>query len=142
MPTSLQIVQRLYPEVTSVVDSKRAVTVEVTQKDCLSRAVKNHKECALAVACNKIADGAIICVKTAYLIRGTKATRYTLPASVSREITAFDRNAPFEPGEYHLARVAPSQEQGTKRKYGKKTGNGEKVHYHRTENIRESLTGH
>lgn len=140
MPTALQIVQKLYPEVTSVVDSKRNKVIEVTAKDCSSKAVKNHKECALAVACRKVADGAIICVKSAYLIKGTKATRYKVPESVSREITSFDRNAPFEPGTYHLTAVPASGELGAKRKPGGHTGNGKKADYHRTENIREMLS--
>lgn len=139
MPTSLQIVRRLYPNVNFVTDSKKSLTVEVTSKDCASRAVKNHKECALAVACKKIADGAIICVKTAYLINGDKAVRYSMPETISREITAFDRSAPFEPGIYHLASVPPSSRLGAQRKPGGKTGNGKQAHYHKTENIRERV---
>lgn len=137
MPTALEIVQRFYPNVTSVQDAKRPVKIEVTKADTNNRAVKNHKECALAVACKrKGADAAIICVKTAYLIQGDKAVRYLLPASVSREITSFDRNAGFEPGEYHLCRVPPSVVMGVRRKPKKHTGTGKPTHYHRTENIR------
>lgn len=136
MPTALQIVKRLYPQVMSVTDSNRNVKIEVTSKDCSSRAVKDHTECALAVACKRVSDGAIICVKTAYLIKGSKAVRYSLPESASREITAFDRNAPFEPGLYHLAAVSPSSRLMTRREPGAKTKNGKAPNYHRTENIR------
>lgn len=137
MPTSLEIVKKFYPDVTSVVDAKRPVKITVTKADTNNKAVKNHKECALAIACKrKGADAAIICVKTAYLITGTKAVRYLLPGSVSREITSFDRNAGFEPGEYHLCRISPSLEMGAKRKAKNKTGKGKSPYFHRTENIR------
>lgn len=140
MPTSLQIVKRLYPQVLTVEDSKSPLKITVTKHDCQSRGVKKHTECALAVACKRIADGAIICVKTAYLVRGKRAIRYSVPESASREITSFDRNAPFEPGSYHLAAIPPSSRLGTKRTPGAHTGNGKKPNYHRTENIREILT--
>lgn len=136
MATALQIVQKLYPEVKSVTDSKSVMKITVTKKDCLSRAVKDHRECALAQACRHIADGAIVCVKFAYLINGDKAVRYSLPESVAREITAFDRNAPFEPGVYQLSAVPPASRLGAKREPGAHTKNGKKPHYHRTENIR------
>lgn len=138
MPTSLEIVKRFYPNVTSVQDAKRAVKIEVTRADTNNKMVKNHKECALAIACKrKGADAAIICVKTAYLITGSKAIRYLLPGTVSREITSFDRNAGFEPGEYHLCSVPPSSTMGIKRKPKKHTGTGKPIYFHRTENIRK-----
>ncbi len=82
-------------------------------------------------------DGVIICVKTAYLIKGTKAIRFSNPESVSREVTSFDRNAGFEPGTYHLGKVSPSNRIGVKRAF-KKSGRTAKkpINYHRTENVR------
>lgn len=137
MATAIQIVKRYYPDVTSVVDAKKAIKVEVTRADANSRAVKNHKECAMAVACKRQgADGAIICVKVAYLIKGTKAIRYSTPESVGREIISFDRNAGFEPGTYSLAAVPPSNEIGVRRKPGHKSGSRTGLNYHRTENVR------
>ncbi len=136
MATALQIVKKLFPKVKTVTDSQKSIKIEVTKKDCSSRAVKDHKECALAQACKHIADGAIICVKYAYLINGNKAVRYSVPESVSREIAVFDRDGPFEPGTYHLAPVPPSNRLGTRREPGGHTSNGKPPNYHRTENIR------
>lgn len=141
--TALQIVRQFYPDVESVVDSGRNLTVEVTKKDTASKAVKDHKDCALAVACKRLpdVDGAVICVKTSYVIKGKKAYRYHNPESISREITAFDREAPFEPGVYELAKVPPTSKLGAKSGgHRPRTGNGTKPAYHRTENIR--VVGH
>ncbi len=141
MASTLSIVNRFYPNVTSVVDAKRNVTIEVTKKDTNSNAVKNHKECALAVACKrKGADAAIICIKVAYLIQGDKAVRYNLPESVSREIVSFDRNAGFREGTYHLTKIPPaSQQRVTKRKRGPRTTGRNPVVMHKTEDVRQIM---
>lgn len=138
MATALQIVRRFYPEVKEVVDSKRNRSIEVTSQDSKSRAVKNHKECALAVACKRVfhADAAIICVKTAYIITGNKAIRFTNPESVRREIISFDRHAGFEPGHYSLSKVSPANAIGAKRRFMKRTGQGNGPSYHKTDNVR------
>jgi hypothetical protein len=138
MPTALQIVQSFYPEVTKVRDSKRNLTIKVTKADAHNTGVKKHKDCALAVACKREgADGAIICVKTSYIIRGTEAIRYKNPESVAREVVSFDRKAGFEPGEYALSKVPTSNRLGTIRAW-KKSGRTSKksMNYHRTENVR------
>src|ERR1700690_1730496 len=104
MTTALQIVKEYFPEVTDVEDGTKDIEVEVTKRDNDSADVRNHKGCAMAVACKRKqeADGVIISVNTAYIIKGKKAKRYKLPESVSREVISFDRNGGFSPGEYHL----------------------------------------
>lgn len=101
---AIEIVQRFYPQVTSVKDAKRSLQINVSEADCRSPGVKKHKSCALAEACKSMReiDGAIISISAAYLIKGDTATRYKVPVSVSREIVAFDRSGGFEPGEYWL----------------------------------------
>ncbi len=136
--TALQIVQKFYPKVTSVKDATRAINVEVIHQDTNSKAVKNHKACAFAEACkrSKPIDGAVIAVRTAYLIKGRQATRYLIPESLSREIVAFDRNGRFASGEYYLAK--PVDLLGAIRPRGpQKNPNGKKVRYrHATQQIR------
>lgn len=83
-------------------------------------------------------------ISTAYLIKGDTATRYLVPNSVAREITAFDRNAVFEPGEYRLKAAGDSAKlngvRGTyPQKSGKANGNLAKRFQHKTEGIRASL---
>lgn len=141
MATALQIVKSLYPNVTEIKDAKRAMKIEVTKQDSQSRAVKDHKECALAQACKRRADGAVVCLTMAYIVKGNKATRYKLPGTASREITAFDRNAVFQPGIYSLSAIPPSARLGlNKQSRGHGTAK-KKLNYHRTENIRELLHG-
>ncbi len=105
---ALTIVQQFYPDVRHVKDAIRPLRIEVTKEDAESRAVRKHKDCALAVACKKMemVDGAIISVAAAYLVKGDTAIRYKVPQSVAREIVSFDRSGGFEQGEYWLDKPA------------------------------------
>lgn len=144
MPTALSIVQRFYPSVTTVVDATEHMKVKVTKRDCESRAVKNHQECALAIACKRSlqVNGVIIAIRAAYLVDGKKAYRYGLGESIAREVTAFDRNGRFEPGEYQL--LKPSHRIGDQRSSGSRTytksngkGKGKGKYRHITTDIRD-----
>lgn len=106
MPTAISIVQRFFPAVDEVKDAKKGVVIEVTKRDVNSSRVKDHKECAMAVACKRMMDldGVIISRSTAYLVKDGKAIRYSVPMHVQKEIVAFDRGGIFEPGEYRLQR--------------------------------------
>jgi hypothetical protein len=118
MPTALSIVQKFYPKVRTVMDGSEPVTIEVSRRDCESKAVKNHRECALALACKRHFEinGVVIALRVAYLVNGNKAYRYGLGEAIAREITAFDRNGGFEPGEYTL--LVPSHRIGDPRSSG------------------------
>lgn len=107
---ALQIVRKFAPGVTKVVDAAANTTIEVTKANTESKAVKNHQECALAVACKQKMklDDVIISRSMAYLIRGKTAVRYKLPENVSREIVAFDRGGKFAAGEYDLKKPQPT----------------------------------
>lgn len=138
--TALNLVRKFYPDVQSVKDSNRNIIIEVSHKDTQSTAVKNHKECAMAVACKRQlkADGVIVCLSTSYIIRGKHATRYKNNETVSREVISFDRKAGFEPGLYGLSRVPKSSKLGTN---NGKHGKGKEKHYpaknrHITQNVR------
>jgi len=143
---ALHTVQQLFPNVTKVVDAKKDSKIEVTKRDTSSATVRNHKACAMAVACKRKMDldGVIMSVSTAYLIKDNVATRYLVPPSVAREIIAFDRNAVFEPGEYKLN--APTESAKLNRTHGSIKASGgkdnEKISKrfrHKTEGIRASL---
>lgn len=145
---SLKIVQEYFPEVTSVKDAKEPITVEVTKADNSSAKVRNHKACAMAVACKRKmqAAGVIVSVATAYVIQGNHATRYQLPESVSREVVSFDRDAGFAPGEYTMIPFTESRKLGTS--YGSRGGNREIIEpgklkkqrkHHKTTGIRTVL---
>jgi hypothetical protein len=114
---ALSIVQKYFPNVQSVEEADKPIHVEVTKQDSNSAAVRNHEGCAMAVACKRKmkADGVIVSIGTAYIVKGNKAYRYRVPPSIQREIVSFDRNAGFAEGEYELATTLPSMKLGEER---------------------------
>lgn len=142
MPSSLEIVRKFFPQVEQVADAKKALHVSVTRKDSNSSTVKNHKGCAMAVACKREhkLDGVVISRKRAYTVVGNKAIRYELPESVSREVVSFDRNAGFAEGEYQLS--VPHKPAKYAARPGRETRerNGYVARFaHQTEGIRTAL---
>jgi hypothetical protein len=111
----LKIVQKYHPNVTKVVDGKKTLNFEVTAQDCKAGKRKGPSSCAMAKACERKYDGAIISLSVAYLITGNKATRYRVPSTVTREIVSFDRHKEFAPGEYHLVAPSSTEKLGVKR---------------------------
>ncbi len=140
--SSLARIRKSFPNVLHVVDATDDIDIRVTKVDTASKAVRNHKECALAHACKRAmqADGAIINVTSAYVIKGDTAVRYKLPETISREIVSFDREAGFEPGDYHLHTPPPSSKLGNDKRSGSRTytkGNGQTIQpHHITEGVR------
>jgi hypothetical protein len=142
MPSSLEIVRKFFPEVETVSDAKKTLHVSVTRRDSNSSAVKNHKGCAMAVACKREykLDGVVISRERAYLVKDNKAVRYALPESISREVVSFDRNAGFAEGEYQLS-VPPKPSCGPpKRVREDRAREGYVPRFaHQTEGIRTAL---
>lgn len=143
MPTSLTVVKKFFPRVVAVVDANKCIQIEVTEADDKKATRKDHNTCAMAVACKRKfdCDGVIISMKTAYLIDGDVATRYTLPESVSREVVSFDRKGGFAPGRYQLSKVPPSLRLGQKEKKRHRTDGSRRVRelVHRTSGVRVVL---
>ncbi len=147
-PRAIKIVQRFFPNVDEVEDARTSLVVDITEADNRRARKRNHKECAMAVCAREKekADGVIISIRTAYIIKGTKAVRYRLPESVSREIVSFDRTegaVGFEPGRYVLGSPKKGERLGegySGRKHdGPKNKRGKPSFVHETENIRTSL---
>lgn len=107
--SALGIVRKYYPQVTRVVEAKRDLQILVTPADSRRSTKKSPNTCALARACEREYEGAIISMSVAYLVKGDKAMRYMVPAAVSREIVSFDRHQDFAPGDYKLKAPATSQ---------------------------------
>lgn len=142
MATALSIVQRFYPDVKTVRDAQKDLFIEVTDRDCRSKGVKQHTECALAVACKRAlgVKGVIIAIRAAYIVNGKQAIRYGLGEAIAREVTAFDRNGSFEPGEYRL--MVPTHKIGDpassgSRKYKKGGGVAKGKYRHITTDVRQ-----
>lgn len=136
--TALILIQDYFPQVQRVIDAKRKRIVEVTERDCALAVAKSHTICALAIACKRFfkADGVIIQVTTAFIVKGARAIRYRLPTSIGREITSFDRGAEYDPGRYLLSRPSPKRQQKVKKLAAHK-GKGEFRHH--TRNIRTTI---
>ncbi len=143
MSTAVEIVKRYFPNVTSVVDAKEGIVIEVTDKDNKSALVRNHKACAMAVACKKKmkADGVIVSISKAYVIQGNVAYRYEVSQHAEREIVSFDRNAGFHPGEYKLNAPGPRSKLGARhdQKTHNKTEATKIIRHQKTEGIRTVL---
>jgi hypothetical protein len=102
--SALGIVRKYHPQVNRIVEAKKPIQIEVTARDCRNGKSGKASSCAMARACEREFDGAIIAMSTAYIIKGDVATRYKVPQSVAREIVSFDRSHKFEPGTYSLVK--------------------------------------
>lgn len=117
--SALKIVQKYHPSVTKVLEGRRDLSIHVTAKDCAGATKKAPSSCALAKAASRKYDGAIVSLNVAYLIKGRTATRYKVPAAISRELVSFDRHGDFRPGEYFLKAPRKTETLGALRKYAK-----------------------
>lgn len=137
------MIRGFFPLVAKVKDADHAMVVEVTKADVDHSNIKDHKTCALAVCCTRSfhADGVIIGLTTAYIIRGNTAMRFMLNDSISREITSYDRGAGYDEGEYMLVPPSPSSRLGVPRTPASRThGGGRKRGFrHYTRNVRASI---
>lgn len=137
--TALAVVRKYHPEVTTIVDARSEVTINVSKADCRNGKLQEPDNCAMAKALKREHDGAIISLSTAYIIDGTKATRFKVPESVAREIVSFDRTQLFAAGEYRLRPPTSTERLGPRnRPQNQKSRDPKRPHkkYHRTEGIR------
>ena len=139
----LRMIKSFFPLVAKVKDADKGMIVMVTREDVAKSNIKDHKTCALAVSCQRSfhADGVIIGLTTAYIIKGNSAIRFKLPNSISREITSFDRGAGYDAGEYLLVPPCPSARLGVERTPGNnhRSGKAEKTFRHITGRVRTTL---
>jgi hypothetical protein len=119
---ALALVQKFFPHVLKVRDARRNVRLAVIERDIAPGGRKKQTSCAFAQACKRQLhmDGAVVSVSRAYLVKRSLAVRYEIPASVSREITAFDRGGSISPGIYELKQPTKSNRLGVK--WHNKTG--------------------
>jgi hypothetical protein len=141
---ALTNVRKYFPQVTKVHDADTSVILEVSKHDSDKARRKDHNNCAMAQAVKRQfkADGVIVALKTAYVVKNGTATRYTLPESVSREVVSFDRQAGFAPGEYELSKPSSCAKIGSQyhwkaKKHTKSTAT--KRFRHETTDIRSVL---
>jgi len=110
------------------VDAKEPLVLQVKRLDVERATRKNSKCCAFARACKRSQE-----CKAAYFFRSTAwlefndtLVRYSLPASVQKEIVSFDRAGVTAPGTYQLSVPNRSDAPAVKRRGDKKR----KSHHH------------
>lgn len=132
----LGIIRKLFPRVERIVDAVEPIRIEVTPRDQREAVKLDPQRCAMAQACRRQerVDGVVISLSIAYLVKGNTAVRYSVPPSVSREITSFDRHKDFHIGEYQLGAPSVRHSVRTPHKGG---GRGAKVAFrHYTGGVR------
>jgi hypothetical protein len=139
--SALAIVKKYHPNVTHVEDADEDLEIHVTANDCKGAKAKSASNCAMARACRRTFDGAIISVSSAYIIKGKKAMRFKVPARIAREIISFDRGHRFMPGEYKLNAPTGTNRLGSINKNhgqsGERSGKEVRQRRHFTQGIRE-----
>ena len=131
-----------FPNLETIEDATEPITVTVKECDRKNAKPWDHDKCAMARACmrEKHVDGAYIQISKAYLVKGTNATRYEVPATVAREIVSFDRHSDFAIGRYGLSPVSKSnrlgKEQGSKKKWTKSPTKKKPLVVHQTASVR------
>lgn len=129
-----------------MVDAKKALTVQVNEKDIKGSRSQDPRHCAFAAACRRGAKGC----RAAYFFRSTawleyedKMIRYILPPSVQKEIVSFDRGGMTAPGTYHLSPPIGSnslkearKRSAERKKHPKGNGRIKRKLVHHTEGIR------
>src|SRR4029079_17225927 len=92
-------------------DGAERVLVTVTATDVIKAKKADSKHCALSRATMRLPN-----VNAAYFFRSTafieypdRIVRFSLPASVQKEIVSFDRAQIMAPGVYQLTPVAPGR---------------------------------
>lgn len=93
------------------VDAKKPLLVTVKTGDIRKAKKKDPQNCGFAQACrreNPKAEAVFFFRSSAWVQEGKTIKRYLLPTSMQKEIVAFDRGAPFDPGHYELKAPSPS----------------------------------
>jgi hypothetical protein len=129
-----------------VINSKRKIQVEISPRDVQKGMTRDPATCAAAQCLMRSVRGILgarVHVSMTYIEFAKHWERLSTPRSLSREIVAFDRGAPFFPGTYSFSPLCESE----RAKYDKPRKNGggaskqnrglRQRPYHITEGIRE-----
>ena len=101
-----------------VVDALKPLDIRITADDVRRGAQKNATSCAAARAlCREgFTEARVHAARTYVKQPDGKWLRYFTGDGLRSEIVAFDRGGAFEPGEYRLAPIQPSERIGTRAK--------------------------
>lgn len=127
-----------------VVDANKKIVLHILPKDIAKGNTKDPGACAAAQACMRQlgASAARVHIGRTYLKLKDKWLRFHTSKSLRTEIVAFDRGGVFEPGDYLLSPLPPSdrpagKRQGTKDKTSRDSRRGKTLRkYHTVTGIR------
>ena len=89
----LAVIQRIWPEVTKVVDAKAPDHIDVLPQDKKGASAKSPANCVFARACKRrFGDDALVSLTMAYVRKGRLAIRYSLSSKMHDEAIAYDRS--------------------------------------------------
>jgi hypothetical protein len=95
-----------------VVNGARRVKLHISPLDTKIAAKKDHKACAAALAALREVPNCVaarVHLGRAYLLKKDgNWHRYKVPEALRTEIVSFDRGGGFEPGDYELMPMSPS----------------------------------
>ncbi len=108
---------------TPVTDGKSSILLTITDGDIAKSDPKHPETCAAARAiCRDFgAVEARVHLSRIYIKRKKSSLweRYVTPPNLRTEIVSFDRGGGFDPGEYRLTPVQPSNRAGVRGRYGR-----------------------
>lgn len=123
----------------------KKIDITITAVDCKTGQTKDPGGCAAAKAIVREVPGctaARVHLSRTYLQVGDKWLRAHTPMALRSEIVAFDRGGSFEPGEYVINPLPPSERERIGKAHtlgGPKHGRpGHERKQHRTVNVRSS----
>lgn len=95
-----------------VYDAKKRLNISITDEDVKKGARRDQAACAAARSierCVPGAKGARVCIGRTYVDMGDHWLMFNTPQCLKHEIVAHDRDGKFEPGEYYLQPITPSE---------------------------------
>jgi len=92
-------------------NAHRKIRFKIISRDVARGKPKDTHACAAALALKRAlgADDVDVRVSRTFVTKNGRVTRYETPDALRFEAKAFDRGGKFEPGDYVIKPVAPSQ---------------------------------
>lgn len=109
-----------------VVAAKRKVTLHISAADVRKGNTKDPGACAAALAAMREIPNCVaarVHLGRVYLLQKDKWLKFKTPEALRGEIIAFDRGGKFEPGDYDLRPMSPSDDPKVRREYSRSETN-------------------
>jgi hypothetical protein len=96
---------------TKTTNASRRIRFRITSRDVARAKPKDTHACAAALALKRAlgADDVDVRITRTFVEKNGRVTRYETPPALRFEATTLDRGGKFEPGDYEIKPVPPSQ---------------------------------